>query len=196
MKTRMPIATISYNSDNFLIQKLTELQKAKIISKWYFIEHIPEDDEEKAHKHLYIEPSKTIQTDELLEEFIEPVLSDLKKPLKCLHFRNSKFGDWYLYALHDKAYLASKGQSRRYSYVREQIVCSDTDELLEDIKHVDFSKFSPEYRMQDAINHGMTFEDYFSVGGVPIQQFQNYFKAWQYLLSCKTDRGTDGEHHD
>lgn len=195
MKTRMPIATISYNTDDFLIQKLGELTKAKIISKWYFIEHIPEDDEEKAHKHLYIEPAKQLQTDDLLEEFIEPVLTDLKKPLKCLHFRNSKFAEWYLYALHDKAYLASKGQSRRYHYVREQIVCSDSDELLEDIKHIDFTKFSAEYRMLNAVREGLTFEEYFAVGGVPLQQFNNYQKAWQFLISSQTGRG-DGEVHE
>ena len=95
----MPIATISYNSDKYLILKLKQLQKAKVVSSWFFINHIPEDDETKAHKHLYIEPAKTIQTEDLRDEFIEPNLKDPSKPFKCLPF------EWSLLAQYINAYV-------------------------------------------------------------------------------------------
>ena len=196
MKTRMPIATISYNSDNYLILKLQQLQKAKIISTWFFINHIPEDDEKKPHKHVYIEPSKTIQTDDLLDEFIEPNLKEPSKPFKCLHFHSSKFADWYLYALHNKSYLASKGQSRRHHYDRDEIIASDTDELDELIRTIDMTKYSAEFRMMKAIKDGLSFTQFFERGNVPLAQFIQYQKAWDILSQSLTFRGSDGQTHE
>ena len=68
MKTTMPTSTISYNSGGFLKLKLDELLKAKVIQFYAFIEHVPEEDEKKKHKHLYIEPAKSVQTEELRDE--------------------------------------------------------------------------------------------------------------------------------
>ena len=67
VRTTKPIATISFNSPDFLRTKLEELRDAGRISFWAFIEHKPEDDEggKKSHCHLYIEPSKMLQTDDL-----------------------------------------------------------------------------------------------------------------------------------
>ena len=121
MKTRLPIATITYNTDEYLQLKLNELIKARIISLWFYINHKAEDDEKKDHKHLYIVPAKTIQTDDLCDELIEYNGSD--KPLKCLRFVNSKsFSDWFMYVLHDEGYLLSKGQKRKYHYNRDKFI--------------------------------------------------------------------------
>ena len=105
MKTTMPTSTISYNSGGFLKLKLDELLKAKVIQFYAFIEHVPEEDEKKKHKHLYIEPAKSVQTEELRDELREYVEETPDKPLGCMPFGKSKFGDWYLYAIHDEAYL-------------------------------------------------------------------------------------------
>lgn len=110
MRTTKPIATISFNSPAFLKLKLEELTKAGKISFWAFIPHKPEDDEAgtKEHNHLYAEPSKMMQTDDLKAELLEFDPEHPDKPKGCLPFRTSKFADWYLYGLHDKRYLASK----------------------------------------------------------------------------------------
>ena len=45
MKTRRDISTISYNSTEFLIDKLDDYMDRHIISYYMFIEHKPEEDE-------------------------------------------------------------------------------------------------------------------------------------------------------
>lgn len=188
MKTRKPITTISYNSESFLKLKLEELRKAKIISIWFFIEHQPEEDEKKAHKHLWVMPAKTIQTDDLVDELLEP---DPKhdKPLKCLHFQScNSFSDWYLYSIHDPSYLMRKGQKRKYSYMPEQFVCSDRDELEEMVHEIDMTDYTAIGRMVNAIEQGESFSDYIRRGAVPVQLFKQYQAAWEFLVPTRTQR--------
>ena len=184
MKTRKPISSISYNSTDFLKLKLEELRKAKIISVWFFIEHQPEEDEKKVHKHLYILPAKTIQTDDIVDELIEPQFEDLQKPLKTLHFRAcNSFADWYLYSIHDKSYLLRKGEKRKYSYIPDDFVCSDRDELDEMVHEIDMTDYTAVGRMIDAIDQGITFDEYVRRGAVPLQLFKNYEYAFDLLKS-------------
>lgn len=91
MRTTKPIATISFNSPAFLKLKLEELTKAGKISFWAFIPHKPEDDEAgtKEHNHLYAEPSKMMQTDDLKAELLEFDPEHPDKPKGCLPFRTS-----------------------------------------------------------------------------------------------------------
>ena len=67
MRTTKPIATISFNTPEYLKLKLDELTKAKKIAFWAYIVHQPEDDEagNKVHMHVYIEPSAMVQTEDL-----------------------------------------------------------------------------------------------------------------------------------
>lgn len=183
MKTRKPITTISYNSDAFLIQKLEELRKAKIISVWFFITHQPEEDEKKEHKHLWILPAKTIQTDDLVEELLELDLRHPDKPLKCLHFQAcNSFADWYLYSIHDPTYLMRKMQKRKYSYNPEDMVCSDRDELEEMVKEIDMTENTGIGRMLNALEQGLSFDELVKRGMVPVQLFQQYQASWNYLV--------------
>lgn len=73
MRTTKPISTISFNSREYLALKLHELQKSGRISFWAFVEHQPEDDEagKKVHNHVFVIPSKMLQTDDLREELKE-----------------------------------------------------------------------------------------------------------------------------
>lgn len=145
MKTSKPISTISFNTPQYLRLKLDELLKCGKISFWAFIQHLPEDDEggKKEHIHLYVEPSKMLQTDDLKREFMEPNPSNPTKPLGCISFISSKFGDWYMYGLHDKRYLASKGQSRKYHYHAEQMISPDEDDLNFKVKSINLLSLSP-----------------------------------------------------
>ena len=190
MRTTKPISTISYNTSSYLRLKLDELKKAKIISVWHYIEHLPEDDEggKKEHIHLYIEPSKLIQTDDLVEHFKEFDAEKPDKPRKCLSFRTSKFGDWYMYAVHDKAYLASKGQSRRYFYCFDDFVTSDADELYRAFKEIDLSYLTPLKDIVAAVEGGITFTQFFALGRVPLEKVNYYEKAFQLVEYERTYR--------
>ena len=190
MRTTKPIATISFNTFYYLRLKLDELKKAKIISVYHFIEHLPEDDEagKKPHIHLYIEPSKLIQTDDLAEHFLEFDAGKPNKPRRCLLFRTSNFGDWYMYAIHDKAYLAAKGQSRRYHYDYDDIVTSDPDELYRSVKEIDLSHLTPLREIMQAVESGLSFSEYLKKGRVPIQQIHAYQKAFNLIAYDATYR--------
>lgn len=196
MRTTKPIATIAFNSPSFLKLKLNELLKAGRISFWAFIVHKPEDDEggKKAHCHLYIEPSKMLQTDDLRAELKEFDPEHPDKPRGCITFKGSKFDPWYLYALHDKRYLASKGQSRRFHYQHEDIVTSDEDDLLCKARSIDLVSLSPYADMEDAQRQGFTFSEYFRRGTIPLPQVGLFERAWNLLLQTSTDRA-DREGH-
>lgn len=201
MRTRKPISTISYNSDNYLILKLEELRSAKTISFWAFINHIPEPDESndecrKAHKHLYIEPNKQVDTEVLKCEFFEFESKKTgesdeqykkKKPLGVLDFRNSDFGNWYLYGLHDKAYLAYKGISRKYHYKFDDMVSNDEDQLYVNSHSIDMISLTPYKRILDAKEAGLNFAQFFRLGGIPLTQIGLYERAWFILTEFDDD---------
>lgn len=193
MRTTKPISTISYNSPEFLAIKLEELRKAKIISFWVFIKHKAEEDEKKDHIHLYCVPSKMIQTDDLKNEFIEINPECISKPFCTISFFTSKFDDWYLYSLHDRRYLLTKGQTRKFHYSREDMRCSDEDELDYLISQIDMISLMPYSEMIDALEHGDSFDDFFSRGLIPLPQLRNFQLAWQLLRKNHFHR--KGESH-
>lgn len=196
MRTTKPISTISFNTPEYLKQKLTELQKSGRISFWAYISHKPEDDEggKKEHCHVYIEPSKMLQTDDIKSELKEYDPTNPTKPLGCISFNSSKFDPWYLYALHDKRYLASKGQARRYHYRHDDIVSSDDDDLTFKARSIDMVALSPYSDMEDAQKQGITFTEYFARGTIPLPQLSLWEKAWQFLLANRTERGLSEGH--
>lgn len=198
MRTRKPISAISYNSVDFLTLKLEELRKAKIISFWAFISHLPEDDEagNKEHIHLFMDPAKMLQTVDLEDEFNELDPAHPDKPLKIKGIRSSQFGDWYLYSIHDKAYLASKGQTRKYHYKYEDVKASDEDELRIRVKSIDMLEITPMQGLVDAMEHGLSFQEYLKSGRVPVQQVNQWEHAWYLLLQEKTNRNGKPNHED
>lgn len=190
MRTTKPISTISFNSPDYLKLKLNELFKAGRLSFWAFIVHMPEDDEggKKEHCHVYVEPSKMLQTDELREELKEFDPEHPEHPRGCISWCSSKFDPWYLYALHDKRYLASKGQSRRFHYVHGDIISSDEDDLTFKARSIDLVSLSPYADMEDAQRHGVSWSEYFARGTVPLPQVALFERAWHLLLQARTDR--------
>lgn len=196
MRTTKPISTISFNTPGFLELKLNELLKAGRLSFWAFILHKPEDDEggKKNHFHVYVEPSKMLQTDDLRSELKEFDPLNPNKPLGCISWNSSKFDHWYLYALHDTRYLASKGQSRRFHYKHENIITSDSDDLLFKAKSIDLVSLSPYADMEDAQKNGITWAEYFSRGTIPLPQISMFEKAWNLLLQRGTYRADSVNH--
>lgn len=181
MRTTKPISTISFNSENYLKGKLDELIKAKKISAYHFIRHEPEEDEKKQHFHVWLLPTKMLQTDDIRDELKEFDPVNPSKPLGCLPFESSDFDNWYLYVLHDPRYLSQKGQARKYHYHRDMVVTSDEDYLDEQIRRIDLLRLSPYQDMMEAIEHNVTWEDYFSRGTVPLPQINQFQNAW-FLL--------------
>lgn len=197
MRTTKPISTISYNSPEYLYTKLSELRKCGLISFWCFIQHWAEDDEaNKDHFHVYIEPSKIVQTDDIRDFFKEFDPSNPSKPLGCIQFNSSKFDPWYMYCLHDKRYLASLGESRKYHYSADEFVASDDDDLLFKVKRIDMLNLSRYADMEDAIEHGLSWSEYFARGTVPIQQINNFERAWYLLTANRTERNGHQGHEE
>lgn len=190
VRTTKPVSTISFNTPYYLKIKLNELLKGGKISFWAFIIHKPEDDEggKKEHCHVYVEPSKMLQTDDLKVHFKEFDSVYPDKPKGCISFNSSKFDPWYLYAIHDKRYLASKGQCRRYHYKYDDIITSDYDDLLFKVRSIDMVSLSPYADMEDAQSHGLSWAEYFARGTVPLPQVLLFERAWNLLLQCKTNR--------
>lgn len=200
MRTTKPISTISFNTPSYLAHKLEELRKAGRISFWAFIQHKPEDDEggRKYHCHVYVEPSKMLQTDDLKEALKEFDPEKPDKPLGCISWVSSKFDNWYMYALHDSKYLASKQQSRRFSYSHGDFAASDEDDLLFKARSINLLSLSPYAAMEEAISLGIKWEEFFARGSVPVQQVMLWREAWFILLrmhqgNALTDRnGREG----
>lgn len=201
MRTTKPISTISFNTPAYLNLKLTELTKAGKISFWAYILHYPEDDEggKKQHLHVYIEPSKLVQTDDIREYLKEYDPDHPETPKGSISFQTSNFGNWYMYSLHDSRYLSSKGQSRRYHYKHSDMVTSDKDDLNYKAKMIDLLSLSPYAAMQEAIENGVTMSEYFARGTIPMQQVAQFQRAWQLLADNRTERngrpGHESEYH-
>lgn len=181
MKTSKPFSTISYNTDKFLTQTLTALEKRRAISFWCWIEHFPEDENEKMHKHLYIVPNGQIDTDTVKKELEElDKTNPLGKPLGCIMMKPSKFDDWYLYSIHDVAYLASKGQARKYHYRECDMHPSCVDALHELVCTIDFSKYRKTQDFVEAVLRGVPFFEMVRKGQIPAPQFLQ----WRALYDC------------
>ena len=192
MKTSKPFSTISYNSADFLTVKLNDLVNRRKLAFWAYVEHLPEEDEKKAHKHLYIVPNGQINTDEvLLDILVEYDPAHPEKPLGCVGVKSSKFYDWYMYSIHDVDYLSSKGQSRKYHYRREEVACSDTDYLNEEIHQMDMSKLSKVKALNEAVRNGVPFEELLMRGQIPVQQVYAFQKTYGMLQSYTFRNGRD-----
>lgn len=171
MRTTKPCSTISYNTDEFLTLKLNDLIRKGHIDFWCYINHHAEEDETKDHKHLLIYPSKLLDTNQLKEELLEADMTNLTgQPLGCMPFRSSKFPDWYLYVLHDSGYLANKGQKRKYHYTDSDLVCSDTDFLVECKHQIDWSKINITGQVVQAAESGMTWGEYLKSANLSLNQ--------------------------
>lgn len=197
MKTSKAFSTISYNSEGFLVATLQRLVDTRKIDFFAFVEHFPEEDETKKHKHLYIVPNGKTDTDQVRTELLEVDISNpLAKPLGCMPCKSSKFADWYLYALHDSNYLASKGQSRKYHYSKGDFIVSDGDYFNEEIHTIDHTKYNRFNELKRALEDGRSFADVLASGIVPLQQTYAWEKAYGILAERGTNRGDRTGHEE
>lgn len=181
MRTTKPISTISYNSKAYLEGVLKSLVKAKKVAFWAYVPHLAEEDETKDHIHLYIEPNERLDTMDLAEMFQEVDLAHPGKPLKCVDWRPSKWEDWYLYGIHDEAYLRMKFEFRKYHYSIKDVKASDADDLEVRAYRAQHSDVIKNVRIHDAMMNGMTADKMAYIGAItPAQAFQ--FAAYQQMF--------------
>ena len=166
--------------------KLNDLVNRRKIAFYAFIEHLPEEDERKKHKHVLIIPNGQINTDQVYDFLLEIDPANPDKPLGCTPFRSSKFSDWYLYSIHDRDYLASKGQSRKYFYKNEDFIVSDSDFFIEEIHSIDLSSLSKMKNLRNAVSSGVSFEQMVINGQIPIQQVYAYQRAYELIQDYQT----------
>lgn len=200
MKTSKPFTTISYNSVDYLKAQLDDLVQRNLLYFYCFVFHYKEDDERKDHIHLLLHPNGQIDTDKVLkflEEF-DPLTPD--KPLRCRppHKCNS-FGDWYLYGLHDTKYLLAHGyQTRKYHYQQSDMICSDTDELVDLIHTIDYKKMYGNQNFFQALEDGESILEMIKKGIIPMQQYGQYARFFFDLANGSLNQTFRGEHsgHD
>lgn len=169
MQTSKPISTISYNSIEFLEDKLNELVRNRTISAWFFMFHKAEKDERKDHFHVWMKPNKKLDTMALQDHFKEPVLGS-PKPLGCIDFDSSKIDDAVLYFAHYKPYLAWKGQSREFHYDWNEFHVSDADFMDNAIYHaLHCSEFAERLRIMQALDSAPEPAKLISSGMIPLQ---------------------------
>lgn len=188
MNTTRPISSISYNSSAFLIQQLNTLISLGIISYYEFIEHFPDEDDKKKHIHLICFPAKRINLTAFGDYFIEKDINNYK-PLKCMPFRVSDYGNWYWYSIHNKDYLKSKLLTRNCFYNDINIISSDNDfhrQLVIENPLINFSKMSDmmlrEY-VCECVNNGVTLHSVLSSGLVPLGKTQSVITLYNALFS-------------
>ena len=194
MKTTKPISSISWNSIQYLVDRLEELRKAHLIAFWVLIQHHAEEDEKKDHIHFYVEPNRSIDTEVLRENFIELVPNS--KPLGVNKFEKSNFQNWLWYSIHDKAYLFSKGETRKYNYSISDLISSNDEDLRQRIQ--ENPRPESEYsKVEELIALGLSDEEIAQAMNVPIFRMVFFCQAVQKIrtlgLTYRADRQATAE---
>lgn len=186
MKTKRPIASISYLTHSYLELCLNKAISEKVICFWAYIPHFADEDGNgKEHSHVFVIPTSIVDTDTFRDRFIEIVPCSL--PLRTMNWFPSKFDDWYLYSLHDVDYLTLKGLIRQFHYKKEDMKCSDIDEFCSYVARIDYSQIvnlkefisyaSNQYPIREAIKDGV----------IPLSSVYNMSRYVNLYKAIKTD---------
>lgn len=195
MRTRRLISTISFNSPDFFKLTCERLRASGVIELAYWVVHHPEDDEKKAHIHACMLPARVLDTIKLEKQFEELVPGE-SEPRRVLPFYVSKtFADWFLYSSHNAGYLASKGQSRRFSYSLDEFGATCKERLLEDVKMIDMRPFKVWALVNAAVASGQSWDDLMASGGIPPHNWL-YFKELYKAARHRTVRNGSVGHGD
>lgn len=196
MRTSKSFSTISYNTQYFLLTKLNELVNCNKLAFYCFIVHKPEEDEKKEHIHLFIIPNGSFDTSYLqdcLTEF-DPVHPTT--PFRILPCCSSKFNEWYYYSTHNKKYLASKCQQRKYEYSFDNIQSSNIDYLRELVSTITIPKSMKDSQILSYLNDGKTPEDLVSSGIMSISQYGYWSKFFETAITFRNGRKSHTSKYD
>lgn len=204
MRTSKPVATISYNSAEFLKSKIEYLKEHGIIEYGMWIYHKKEADEKKDHWHVYLKPAKLIQTVDLENVFkeLDPTWKpkevyedekdkerhEKKQFLGVINFVVSKESDWLLYSLHDPNYQIEKGLSKQYVYGFDDIETTCEYTLQDIISRIsDDRKGRIEYRLIECINMGMNWSQICSSGIIPLRNISGALIMYKAITGQHRD---------
>lgn len=198
MRSKNCMATISYNTKDFLISKLDDLIAKHIISYYMGIYHFAEEDEKKDHIHLFIQPNKLVDSMDIQDFLKEIDINKPDKPLRCADFRRSDYDEWILYCQHFVPYLATKFESRAFSYTKEDFFFSD-DMSFDDYYHHAFygSKWATQNQILKAVQDGQNNPiNLINNGTIPLNM-ASQLNAYKYMQAHYgvLDRGYH-ENHD
>jgi hypothetical protein len=165
---------------------IQRLANSELIEWAHWIKHKAEaDDTNKDHIHLVIQPNKAIDTLQFFKEFIEPDPNN-ELPLKCLPPNKTKnVGDWILYGLHHIGYLASKFETREYTYSIDDMQSTDRDLLLEQYRQA-LRELNPELEaVKHSYDKGLSLDDIL-LGGYVNKTNLNMIVA--YYSACQNKK--------
>lgn len=194
MQTIRVISNIDYNTPEFFRRKIEDWYERGIIDWCYWILHQPDTDETKAHIHFVLKPSRRVDTADLRKDLFEFDPTHPDKPLTCTnawHFTNS-MDEWLLYAVHDVAYLQSKGQVRNIRYDYDDLQATDYDALRADWNAIDRTRFDRLRVLYEAVEKGTPFFQLVQSGLIPITQRAQYEFQYNALASTYTPRTGSG----
>lgn len=158
---------------------MNRLLESGRIEFWAFCRHLPDADDAKEHNHIFMIPARMTDTANLVPEFNEPD-PIVGIPRRCKLIFPSKWGDWYLYVLHDREYLKAKGQERNVHYSRKDVICSDEDSADQLINEIDVIALKGFANMLDNAVNGVSFTDALIKGIIPqsrITQWSGIYKS-------------------
>lgn len=198
MKTTRIISNISYNTIDHFQGVIYDLEQRHIIDWAYWIYHKAEEDERKDHIHFVLKPSGRIDTAILAKEFLEIDYTNPKPLGVTSKWQASDIENWLLYCSHDRGYLASKGQTRKYHYAYEDFGYTDEDAFLEDWHNINRVAYQRLEALAEAVEKRIPFVLLVQQGIIPIAQRSQYEFQYKALLQleCDGDTGRYESHED
>lgn len=186
--TALPQSTISYNSEDFLIRKLTELFDAGRVDDFRAIHHDGEGGD-KDHFHVFIVPSRRMDTTALRSDFNEIDLEHPEKPLGVMPFRKSSPDDWLMYAIHDPAYLASHSRSdeaqHKIQYSLEDIYTPFPEQLERDFRRAVALRRTDNQIVVELLNKGLRVVDIITQEDLNPLKVNAIYHAWKEALDAE-----------
>lgn len=183
MKTKRTISNISYNTPDYFEKVVNDLASRHIIEWCYWVNHEPDVDELKPHIHFVLKPSASLDTFDLRHAFMQFDPNNPQLPLTCTMMwrftSEAHMDDWLLYAVHDAAYLASKGQKRNKHYTFDDLKSTDPDALRASWFSIDRTKFSRIAQFLDLVNKGTAWVDIVSSGIFPMSQYNAFHDLYK-----------------
>lgn len=181
MNTSKPISGISWCSIEYTKQILDTFVSEGKISWWAAIPHMKERDETKDHIHLFVFPSVRISTDDLRTRFHEPT-GEIGVYNGCSAvWQKSDFENWYLYGLHDSAYLAERNMDKLYHYKKSDFLTSskfDFDFLVSNVNPFDIRR-----KIMESVSCGESWESFVEkyYAKIPLAVFRSCREMFGFL---------------
>ena len=180
MRTQQPLSFISWNTESFLRDVLELLVLERKIDFYCYIFHLKEEEEKKDHFHVFILPSRVLDTDVLKPMFTQVVPGE--QPIKVARISPSKWYDWYWYGLHDPRYLQQKCLDGRLHIYSKDDFKYNNEDLFTDLVLTTPKPKNPCDNLREAVVRKVPFDYLLDSGMIPINQIKQYECAYNKLL--------------